>query len=176
MPFFAAAIGAAVGSLATARVQIAARSERLETTELVILDKRHRPAARLKSDSSGTVLRFYAEGLNPAIALGVEGKPPVRFIRFFGEGGEQVAGIDSAPPDGHSTLALGDARAIRAILGAFPETDIPAKLPVTEWGLRFPKPHSNETLFGVIVKSDDPKRPTAGLRLLRPDGTTWDVY
>ena len=161
---------------AAQNAEAAPSSERLGTRELVSLDERHRAAARLNSDSEGTVLRIYAEGLNPAIELGVKGNPPMRFIRFFGEGGKQVAGINSAPPDGHSTLALGDTRAIRAVLGAFPETDIPLNLPVEDWVLRFPKPHSHETIFGVFVRDQARNPPTAGLRLLRPDGTAWDVY
>lgn len=175
IPFCAAAFGAVVGSLVTARVHASPRrvSARLETRELVILDERGRPAARLKSDSEGTELQIYAGSLNPAISLGVSGHPPFRFLRFLGEGGEPVAGISSAPPDGHATLVLGDTRAIRAVLGALPDTDIPLNLPVEEWGLRFPKPHSHDAFVSIHVDTEDPKKPRVGMGLLRPDGTTW---
>ncbi len=175
IPFCAAAFGAVVGSLVTARVQASPQRDtaRLETRELVILDERNRPAARLKSDSKGTELQIYAEGLNPAISLGVSGHPPFRFLRFFGEEGEAVAGISSAPPDGHATLALGDMRAIRVVLGAFPDTDIPSNLPVDDWGLQFRKPHSHKMFVSINVDTEDPKKPRVGMGLLRQDGTAW---
>ncbi len=140
LSFWAAALRAVAGFMVAARVL---------AKELLILDERDGPAARLKPDSEGTVLQIYAEGLNPAISLGVQGHPPLRFLRFFGEGGEQVAGFGARLPTDMRPLSRAAREGFGGVLGAFPDADIPLNLPVDEWGLHLTKPHSRETLFGA---------------------------
>ena len=67
---------------------------RVRAKELLILDERDGPAARLKPGSEGTVLQIYAEGLNPAISLGVSRHPHLGAENPKKIGGKVLAGME----------------------------------------------------------------------------------
>ncbi len=177
--FTAAVIGGITGSLATGSLGTSTqpRSATLKARELVIVDENGRPAARLTSSGGETVLRFYTDGVTPAMEIGATRNPPSRFVRMMSRDGNIVAGLNSQPPDGHTTLALGDQRRpTRIVLGALGTADIPRDGTVDEWGLLFRTPGIPEPRLSVLIKSKDAARPSAAIRLIRPDGTEWTVY
>jgi hypothetical protein len=151
---------------------------RIEAREFVLLDENNQRAAVLESIGGRSALRFYAGNSAPALELGVEKSRTVRFLRFIGKDHRVLAALNSLPPNGETTLYLGDERwGARFILGAL-ETDIPATTGVNDWGLVFRRLGSTESLFNVHVQyDDDPRlRSKAAISLLRRDGTLWGVY
>jgi hypothetical protein len=155
-----------------------APAARIEAREFVLLDENNQRAAVLESVGGKSALRFFAGNSTPALQLGLERSSTVRFLTFLGEKGQVLAALNSLPPNGETTLYLGDERfPARFILGAI-QSDMPATTGVDNWGLVFRRLGSSESLFhvGVRYDSDPQRRSNAAIKLLRRDGTIWSVY
>jgi hypothetical protein len=174
--FFAAvAFGAAVGSLAAYRLAASAQPNlaRLTTRELVIVDTDGRARARIDALDEGAILHFYGRGSNPALEIGVRGDPAFRFIRFIGGNNKPVAGISSSPPDGHTTLFLGDERAAGKVVVGAMVSDLPGI--VDDWGLDIHQPGSISSLLSLWATMEEKGQSKAGIMVVRGNGQVWAV-
>ena len=77
-----------------------------------------------------------------------------QFVRLLGPNGRVVAAINALPPDGASTLYLGDThQEARIVLGALMPGDIPKVAPADDWGLQIRQPTSLEPLLTILAKT-----------------------
>ena len=151
---------------------------RIEAREFVLLDENNQRAAVLESVGGRSALKVLRDNSALALELGVEKSRSSRFLTFIGKDHRVLAALNSLPPNGETTLYLGDERwETRIILGAL-QTDMPATTGVNDWGLLFRRLGSTESLFNVHVQyDDDPRlRSKAAIKLLRRGGSTWGVY
>lgn len=166
----AAATGAVAGSLFSYRLLQRALNEKVETRQLVLVDERNQPVARLENVDGTTALRFIGNGLKTAVQIGVHHQNPGRFLHFFGEDGEISAALNTHG-NGDSTLVFADRTGTRVILGA-KDSDIPSLgQPAEAWGLIFRKPRSTESLVDININTvPDPKDYGASLTVTAPYG------
>jgi hypothetical protein len=129
----------------------------------------------LESLNGRTALRFYDQNKLPALEVGVDTSSGTRFIRMLGRDGRLLAALNSLPPNGETTLYLGDERwGARIILGAIPSDDQAFTAGVNDWGLQCRKPGSPNPVFNLLLRSvGDTLRTSATIRLVRSDGSVW---
>lgn len=154
----AAAFGAIFGYVGATRANKvnAGGAEKAEVRELVVLNEKSEAAARLDSLDGRTVLRIYSSNASPALEFGVDVSRSTRFLHYFGPDGRVLAALNSSPPNGETTLYLGDegwetrmiAGAIRADIQ--PSTDPHRKVGNTNPRSRLPNP---PVLGGVTTGS-----------------------
>jgi hypothetical protein len=169
-----ALIGGVVGALITSSVRSPERGslDSVSTHEMLILDNEGRPVARLGSGGDGPTLRFFVNS-EPALEVGIDATGKNKFIHFFGKQHRVVAALNSLPPDGESTLYLGDERCqSRISLGALlTDTDFGTES-VEDWGLQFRKPCSNQIPLSILMQPSQ-NGYRARLRIEREKGEAW---
>jgi hypothetical protein len=177
----AAALGAGIGSLIAlhwatrflAQGLQPDRTKRVVAHELVILGDQGRPIVRLGPSASGTSLQFLDLAGKPALEAGISRTGDSRFINFFGKGGEAVAGLISLPPNGETTLYLGDDRwHARIVLGAIRTDTDYATQSIDDWGLEFRQPRSNQAPLSMLMHPSRQGYQT-GIRIEREGGKAW---
>jgi hypothetical protein len=170
----AALIGAVVGSLMTSWARPPERGSRdsVSTHEVLILNSAGRPAARLGSGGDGATLRFFVNS-EPALEIGIDPKGENKFIHFFGKQHQVVAALNSLPPDGGSTLYLGDERwEGRIRLGALVTDMDYGRESIQDWGMQFRQPYSNRIPLSLLMQPFQ-KGYRAGVRIERESGEPW---
>lgn len=151
-----ASVGFVLGAIFTLGLRdvVSSPASRLDVRELRIMADDHRPAAILAVERDGAVLRFLDNVTgNTRLELGTRDRE--KFLVFHGPNANPVAAITSLPPDGATTLYLGDAHVSpRIVFGAMPEQRLPTG-EVDGWELQFRNPHNvDESLFRVLVQAD----------------------
>jgi hypothetical protein len=174
----AASFGAFVGRFGANEIACAQApdAKSIQLREVVLLNEKNEPAARLESNQGRTILRFFSKGSTPALEVGVDINRSTRFVHFFNDRGRVTAALNSSPPNGEATLYLGDGRwEGRTILGAL-RTDAPGSAAVDEWGIQLRQPGSRSSIFSVVAKQNQTGSGwTAGLRLMLPGGREWEA-
>ena len=177
--FTAAILGGLVVSLATHNEVVAsaaAASEELRTRRLVVVNENGRAVVTIDAQDGEGRLTFYSSSGTRAIDIGSEGKSNVKFVRIIGPDDKIVAAMTSYPPDGSTTLVLGERRwGAHVVLGAIDKREFPRDEPATQWGLDLRKPGLSDSLARMVVRSIDPADARAEIRVRRADGTIWAV-
>lgn len=175
----AAAFGAIFGYFGATRVDRvrAASAEKAEVRELVLLNEKNETAARLDSAGGRTVLRIYSNSASPALELGVDANRSTSFLHYFGPDGRVLAALNSSPPNGETTLYLGDQRwETRMIVGALRADAQSPRTGVEEWGVQIRTPGSRIPAFSVVSRQARPGSAWgAGLRLTLASGKEWEA-
>ena len=175
----AACIGAIAGiAFMTAwpsRSEAFVTRENTRTRQLEVVDENQRVTARIRSEKGRAVLEFLS-GEHAVVLIGTE-EGGGQFVRLMSTDGRVRAAINAVPPDGASTLYLGDDRQqARIILGAL-VSDIPKPASVNDWALEIRQPKSLEPLLTILAKTpENGQRPTVALRMQRSDGRVWTEY
>ena len=170
----AACAGAVAGitfmTVLPSRSEAFAAAETLRMRQLEVVDEKGSVAARIRSEEGHAVLEFLSDE-HAVVQIGTE-RGNSQFIRLLGPGGRVLAAINALPPDGASTLYLGDARqAARIVVGALIPDDIPQTAPADDWGIQIRQPQSREPLLTILAKTPlNGRSPTVALRMLRSDG------
>jgi hypothetical protein len=181
LTFCAAIFGAIfgyVGAIRVDRVHAAASAEKTEVRELVLLNEKGETTARLYSLEGRTVLRISSATGSPALELGVDNKRSTAFLRYFGLDGRVIAALNSSPPNGETTLYLGDNRwESRMIVGALRADTQPRNTGIEEWGMQIRSPGSRIPAFSAVSREAQPDSPWgAGLRLTLANGKEWEAH
>ena len=150
--------------------------QNIRTRQLEVVDEKGRVATRIRSEEGRAVQEFLTAG-RPVIQIGTE-EGGVEFVRLLSTDGRVLAAINALPPDGASTLYLGDARQeARIILGALVPGDIPRMAAADDWGIQIRQPTSPEPLLTILARTPGSgKPPTVALRMHRADGRIWSEY
>ncbi len=157
------------------RSEALATPQNIRTRQLEVVDEKGRVASRIRSEKGSAVLEFLS-GWHAVIQVGTE-QGGVEFVRLLSTDGRVLAAINALPPDGASTLYLGDARQeARIILGALMQGDIPQMAAADDWGLQIRQPKSPEPLLTILARTPGGKTPTVALRMRRSDGRIWSEY
>lgn len=174
---FASVIGGIVGSLASpllSKTHAGGAPDLVVAKEILLLDERGQPAARLMRSSGSTLLRFYNADSSVAVEIGTRQQSPDRYLAFFGKNGQPLASLYTAP-NGDTNLSLRNESArTHIVLGAFP-SDEPTDEPTREWGLQV-WGGSVGPMFSALVKASKDLTPsTAGVLVRQKDGKAWGV-
>lgn len=176
----AACLGAMAGITFTTalptRSEAFAPPPTIRTRLLEITDEKGAVAARIQSENGSAVLEFFSNG-QPVIQIG-SAQGGTQFVRMLGPNGRVVASINALPPDGASTLYLGDSRQeARIVVGALMAGDIPKIALANDWGIQVRQPESAEPLMTILARTPgNGHRSTVALRMHRSDGRVWSEY
>ncbi|MCZ2155773.1 MAG: hypothetical protein LC114_18050 [Bryobacterales bacterium] len=173
------AIGAFLGVLVGASTVIGwmgeGRATELTVRELKLAAADGQVAARLFADQRGAILEFIdPASKGTAIELGV--RESGRFLRVFSPEGKHVASIQSSPPDGASTLYLGDTiLETRVLLGAIRSDvmyDTTSQEGIEEWALQIRDPVHRHAVVQLLARpGSGPGQYRGSLQLLKPTAT-----
>ena len=176
----AAFVGAIAGIMfmtaLPSRSEALATPQNIRTRQLEVVDEKGRVATRIRSEKGRAVLEFLS-GEHAVIQIGTE-EGGGEFVRLLSTDGRVLTAINALPPDGASTLYLGDARQeARIILGALIPGDIPQMASADDWGIQIRQPKSPEPLLTILARTPgNGKTPTVALRMHRSDGRIWSEY
>lgn len=170
------AIGTFIGALVGASTVIEwlgkGSASELTVRELKLVAADGQVAARLSADQRGAILEFIdPASKGTAIELGV--RESGRFLRVFSPEGKHVASIQSSPPDGASTLYLGDTIfGTRVLLGAIRSDvmyDTTSKEGIEEWALQIRDPIHRRAVVQLLARPGTGSGQYRGtLQLLNP--------
>lgn len=178
--FLAALLGGIVASLMIqgAYMTSSAVPQMIRAKEFALVDDRGKMRARLYSEGTETLLRYYTEEGEAALELSADRKGLYRQIVFFGRKGTIPVALNSTPPHGEGTLYLGsEMDGTRMIIGAF-HSDMPASPGErSNWGIDLRAPFSSESLFRVLATpADGSLQSGAAVAVKRLTGRMWSVY
>lgn len=173
-------LGGAAGALLvwqnlSHRLTSEVRDRQTKVNNLVLVRDNGSVAAELKSAGDRTALTFFTKEGEPGLELGLRQDLGTRYIHFLKGNGKVVSTISSSPPDGQTTIMLGESEwGAHVIIGALQSGDIPRVASTKEWGIQLLPAPSHMPMVSAVVRSGT-SNATASIVLQKQDGSYWTI-